>query len=92
MKFLRKPAGYTLMDHKQHEEIIQELQVAPIINKIQNYKTKWIQHVSRMDDQRYPKIMLQYQPREKRRLERPLIRLLDDIQLEAETDHSGLNS
>jgi hypothetical protein len=55
MKFLRKPAGYILMDHKQNEEITQELQVAPIINKIQNYKTKWIQHVSRMDDRRYPK-------------------------------------
>jgi hypothetical protein len=59
MKFLRKTAGYTLMDHKQNEEIIQELRVAPIINKIQNYKTKWMQHVSRMDDQRYPKKMLQ---------------------------------
>jgi hypothetical protein len=55
MKFLRKTAGYTLMDHKQNEEIIQELQAAPTINKIQNYKIKWIQHVSRMDDQRYPK-------------------------------------
>jgi hypothetical protein len=55
MKFLRKTVGYTLMDHKQNEEIIRELQVAPIINKIQNYKTKWIQHVSRMGDQRYPK-------------------------------------
>jgi hypothetical protein len=48
--FLRKTARYTLMDHKQNEEIIQELQIATIINKIQNYKTKWIQHVSRMDD------------------------------------------
>jgi hypothetical protein len=45
IKFLRKTAGYTLMDHKQNKEIIQELQVAPIINKIQNYKTKWI-HMS----------------------------------------------
>jgi hypothetical protein len=40
MKFLRKTARYTLMDHKQNEEIIQEIQVAPIINKTQNYKTK----------------------------------------------------
>jgi hypothetical protein len=73
-------------------EIIQVLQVAPIINKIQNYKTKWIQHVSKMDDHRYPKKMLQYQPIGKRRLGRLLKRLLDDIQLEAETDHSCLNS
>jgi hypothetical protein len=71
MKFLRKTAGYTLMDHKENEEIIRELQAAPIIKKIQIYKTKWIQHVSRMDDQRYPKKMLQYQPRGKRRLGRP---------------------
>jgi hypothetical protein len=55
MKFLRKTTGYTTMDHKQNEEIIRELQVSPIINKTQNYKTKWIQHVSRMDDERYPK-------------------------------------
>jgi hypothetical protein len=66
--------------------------VAPIINKIQNYKTKWIQNVSIMDDKRYPKKILQYEPRGKRRLGRPLKRLLDDIQLEAETDHSALNS
>jgi hypothetical protein len=38
------------------------------------------------------KKMLQYQPRVKRRLGRPLKQLLNDIQLEAETDHSGLNS
>jgi hypothetical protein len=93
MKFLRKTAGCILVDHKQNREIIQELQVALIINKIQNDKTKWIQHVSRMDDQRYPKKkMLQYQPRGKRRLGRPLKLLLDDIQLQAKTDHSGLNS
>jgi hypothetical protein len=42
--------------------------------------------------QRYPKKMLQYQPGVKRRLGKPLKRILDDIQLEAETDHSGLNS
>jgi hypothetical protein len=35
IKFLRKTAGYILMDHKQNEEITQELQVAPIIDKIQ---------------------------------------------------------
>jgi hypothetical protein len=40
MKFLRKTTGYTLMDHKKNEEIIRELQVAPIINKIQNYKNQ----------------------------------------------------
>jgi hypothetical protein len=40
MKFLRENSRIHINDHKQNEKIIQELQVAPIINKIKNYKTK----------------------------------------------------
>lgn len=63
----------------------------PTLDKIKNWETKWIQRVSRLDNQKYPK-MLQYQPRGKRRLGSPLKWLLDYIQLEAETDYWGLNS
>lgn len=72
------------MDHKQNEKIIQE-QFTSILDKIQNYKTKWMQHVSRADDQRCPERTLQYQPRRKRNLGRPLKRLSDDIQLDTQT-------
>jgi hypothetical protein len=33
MKFLRRTAGYTLLDHKKNEDVLQELNTTPV-NKI----------------------------------------------------------
>jgi hypothetical protein len=34
MKILRRTAGYTLSDHKKYEEILEELTVAPVDEKL----------------------------------------------------------
>ncbi|KAJ4429268.1 hypothetical protein ANN_26271 [Periplaneta americana] len=36
MKYLRRTAGYTLLDHKRNEDILQELNMQPLEEKLQN--------------------------------------------------------
>ena len=36
MQFLRRTAGYTLLDHKRNDEILEELKVQPADNKLRN--------------------------------------------------------
>ncbi|KAJ4437338.1 hypothetical protein ANN_17477 [Periplaneta americana] len=77
MKFLRRTAGYTLLDRKRNEEILEQLEVESVEEKISRYKFNWLDHVRRMENSRIPKIMMQYKPRGHRRPGRPLRRLLD---------------
>jgi hypothetical protein len=78
-------AGYTLLNHKRNEEIL-ELHVTPLEDKLYTYRHTWFQHVRRMEDNRFPKQRLNYRAKGRRL---PLKRLLDDITAEIET---GLNS
>jgi hypothetical protein len=91
MKYLRRTAGYNLLNHKRNEEIL-ELHVTPLGDKLCTYRHKWLQHVNRMEDNRLPKQLLNYHPKERRRPGRPLTRLLDDMTAETETGHPDLNS
>jgi hypothetical protein len=91
MKYLRRTAGYTLLDHKRNKEILEELHVTPLEDKLCTYRHKWFQHVHRMEYNRLPKPLLNYHPKGRRLPGRPLKRLLDDT-TETETGHPGLNS
>ncbi|KAJ4446853.1 hypothetical protein ANN_13552 [Periplaneta americana] len=73
----RRTAGYTLLDRKRNEEILEQLEVESVEEKISRYKFNWLDHVRRMENSRIPKIMMQYKPRGHRRPGRPLRRLLD---------------
>jgi hypothetical protein len=92
MKYLRRTAGYTLLNHKRNEEILEELHVTPLEDKLCTYRHKWFQHVHRMEDNRLPKQLLNYHPKGRRQLGKPLKRLLDDMTAETETGHPGQNS
>jgi hypothetical protein len=48
MKCTRRTAGYTGTDQKTNNEIAKELNITPVLEKIQGYKRKWIQHVNGM--------------------------------------------
>jgi hypothetical protein len=91
MKFLRRTAGYTLLDHKKNEDILQELNTTSVLEKIK-YRHNWMKHVHRMNNSRFPKALIEYHPRRRRRPGRPLKRLLDGVQIETETGHMGLIS
>jgi len=59
MKLLRPLAGYTLYDHKTNEHIRREIQITGIIDKIDEYRRNWLQHLQRMPQNRIP---LKYRP------------------------------
>lgn len=79
MKYLRRTAGYTLLDHKRNEDILQELNMQPLEEKITEYRNRWLEHISRMEAGRTPQEMLKYHPQGRRRPGRPQKRLLDPI-------------
>jgi len=53
-------------------EILAELKLEPADEKLRRYKSNWLRHVTRMNSNRMPKIMLNYRPNGRRRLWRPL--------------------
>jgi len=65
-----------LFVNKRNEEILEELEVEPFDEKLGRFKSNWLRQATRMNT-RLPKIMLNYRPNGRRRLGRPLKRLLD---------------
>ena len=57
MKYMRKTAWYIWTDHKTNTEIAKVLNISPVLDKIQEYKRKWKQHVNRMPHNRLPRII-----------------------------------
>jgi hypothetical protein len=54
MKLLRPVAGYTLYDHKTNDYIRSELQITGILDKIDEYRRNWLQHLQRMPQNQIP--------------------------------------
>jgi hypothetical protein len=79
MKFMRKTAGLTLWDHNRNEEILKNLKVEPVSKFIKNYRDNWKNHIKRMDSSRIPNNLLNYRPRGKRSLGRPLKRWSETV-------------
>jgi ABC-type multidrug transport system fused ATPase/permease subunit len=79
MKCMRITAGYTWTYHKTNTETAKELNITPVLYKIQNYRRNWIQHVNRMPCKRLPRLMKNYTRRGRRNQGRTLKTLLDEI-------------
>jgi hypothetical protein len=76
MKYMRRTAGYTWTDYKTNTQLPKELKITPILDKLLEYKRKYIQHVNRMPRNRLPRVMKHYSPIGRRNHGRPLKRLL----------------
>jgi hypothetical protein len=76
MKYMRRTAGYTRTDYKTNTQFAKELKITPILDKLLEYKRKWIQHVNRMPPNILPRVMKYYSPTGRRKHGRPLKRLL----------------
>ncbi|KAJ4437007.1 hypothetical protein ANN_17139, partial [Periplaneta americana] len=87
MRFMRRTAGCSLLEHRKNVDILQELKMDPIVNFVQQYRLQWKKHVKRMDRTRWPKQILTYVPRGKRKLGRPRKRLHETV-----TDPVGSNT
>jgi len=57
MKYMRRKAGYTWTDYRTNAQIAKELKITPILDKLLEHKTSWIQHVNRMPRNRLPRVM-----------------------------------
>jgi hypothetical protein len=76
VNYMRRAAGYTSTDYKTNTQITKELKIAPILDKILEYKRNWIQHVNRMPRNRLPRVMKLSSPSGRSNYGRPLKRLL----------------
>jgi hypothetical protein len=76
MKYMRITAGYNWADYKTNVQIVKELKIIPVFDKLLEYKRNWIQHVNRMPRNRLPRVMKHYSPPDRRNHGRPLKRLL----------------
>jgi len=71
MKLLRPLAGYTLYDHKTNDSVRRELQTECILDKIDEYRPKWLLHSQRMLQNRIPLKSYHYRPQGRRTIGRP---------------------
>ncbi|KAJ4434311.1 hypothetical protein ANN_22866 [Periplaneta americana] len=55
MKFLIGVKGCTRLDRYRNDDIRNELNLLPIIDKIKEYRIRWSNHLRRMDKERIPK-------------------------------------
>ena len=77
MKYMIITAGCTWTDYKTNARIAKELKITPFLDKLQEYKRSWIQHVNRMPRNRLPRVMKHYSPIGRKNRGRPSKRLLD---------------
>ena len=77
MKYMSRTAGNFWTDQKTNAQFAKELKITPILDKLREYKTNWIQHVNRMPRNRLPRVMKRYSPTGGRNHGRPFKRLLD---------------
>jgi hypothetical protein len=77
----RRRAGYTISDHTRNEEILEALRLGTFDEKLRRYKSKWSRLITRTDNSRIPKIMLNYRTDQFRHLGRTLKRKLEDAEI-----------
>ncbi|KAJ4445095.1 hypothetical protein ANN_06894 [Periplaneta americana] len=74
MKFLRGVKGCTRLNRYRNDDIRNELNLLPIIDKIKEYRIRWSNHLRRMDKERIPKQVLDYKQQGRRDISRPRTR------------------
>ncbi|KAJ4431286.1 hypothetical protein ANN_19883 [Periplaneta americana] len=79
MKFLRSIAGVTILDRKRNEDIRKDLNIFNLTNRIESMRNGWYEHVRRMPTDRIPQQLLQYKPRGRRSVGRPITRWEDSL-------------
>jgi hypothetical protein len=69
---------------------VEDLKLEPVYKKPRRYKSDWQRHVTRMTSNTMQKVMLNFRPIGRRRIRRPLKRLLDEAEtLMAHDDVDG---
>ena len=71
MTLLRPLAGYTLYDHKTNDYIRRELRITDILDRMDEYRRNWFQHLQRMPQNRIPLKSYYYRPQGRKTIGRP---------------------
>ena len=71
MKILRVIKGVTRRDRLRNVDIRDELGITSILDIVERNKLRWYGHVQRMEEDRLPKIMLEWTPQGRRPVGRP---------------------
>jgi hypothetical protein len=58
MKSVRRTVRYTLLDRRRNGDTLEEHEMDSVEKKLAQCEQKWLNHVSRMEDIRYPKHLL----------------------------------
>jgi hypothetical protein len=74
--------GITKLDKEKHQCIREKTGAQNIVNEINQYQKKWLQHVQKMDTDRMPKQELQSRPKGRKNIGRPKKRWRDQLHLE----------
>jgi len=77
MIYSRQTEGKIFADSKTKTEIAKELNITPVLHKIQEYIRKCLQHTKGSSGNTLPGILKRYRPIGRRNNGRPLKRLLD---------------
>jgi hypothetical protein len=57
MNYIRKIARYIWTDYKTSREISKELDITPVLDKIQESRRNWLQHINRIPRTRLLRIL-----------------------------------
>jgi hypothetical protein len=68
------------LDHKRNEDILEDLKAEPLEEKLRRYKSNWLRHATRINSSRITEIMLNCGPNGRRRIGRPLKRILQEAE------------
>ena len=79
MKILRVIKGVTRRDRLRNVDIRNELGITSILDIVERNKLRWYGHVQRMEEDRLPKIMLEWTPQGRRPVGRPRRRWMEGI-------------
>jgi hypothetical protein len=71
MQFIRSLTGVTFRDRIKSEDLRNRWRVQEMVQEIQNYQSKCMQHVLRMPVNRLPRKLLKYIPHGRRDFGRP---------------------
>jgi hypothetical protein len=71
MKYLRIVKGCTKIDQLRNEDILNELGISPLDEKITKYRDTWKMHFQMMEQARIPLQAYKYRPSGRRYIERP---------------------
>ena len=81
MKVLRLIKGVTRMDRIRNVDIRNELEIEDILKLIERGQLRWFGHVKRMENARYPRKFLEWQPEGPRPVGRPKKRWRENVNL-----------